>query len=375
MNEFCRLDQKEFFDSCHIINHIPDAFLLVDEQGRIVASNDTVKEVLGWKPNEIIGSDIEILISPDLRNKHKVYRQQFYKEPFHRNMNELVNLSALHKKGYNVPVDIKLSFISIKDRIYGIAILRDATVQRKLHKSLEEKNQTLEKTVAEKNHLLGIAAHDMRNPIGMIQNFAQILMTESIGALNEDQTEFVNRIHQSAVFMAGLLEDLLDLSSIESGTMNLRKEEFRFGDLMKDILLANYIHAQEKNISLEVNCDDCNELRLTADKRKFHQVFHNLIDNAIKYSPENTTVNIVANKSEKHFDFSVKDHGVGIPEEDLASLSQPFFRARNKPTGGEKSTGLGLYITNRIIEAHGGTLKVDSQNGKGSVFTVEIPIN
>ncbi len=374
MTRECPFNQQSIFDTCHILHQIPDIFLLVDEAGKIMVANNAIEKILGWKADEVLGASVEILLAPEQRNHHAKLRHQFFQKPTHRDMNKLLNLMAQHKKGYLVPVDIKLSFIEMDNATYSVAIVRDMTIQRQMQKELEKKNTELETLLQEKNHLLGIAAHDLRNPIGIIQNFSQILLTGSIGPLNDDQREFVQRINQSSQFMMGLLEDLLDFSAIESGTMNLRKEAFSLAALLKEVLTGNRIVANEKSIELIVKQDVPDDFKITADKAKLHQVLNNLISNAIKYSPSNSTVEISTSVSDDTLEFSVQDHGVGIPEEDLEHLFQPFFRANNKPTAGEKSTGLGLFITRRIIEAHGGTLHVDSRNGEGSRFSFHMPL-
>ena len=368
------LTQKEILDACRIIEHIADIFLLVDAQGNIVKTNHALETILGWKPKEVIGEKIEILLSPEVRINHQKHRDHFYKEPKNRDMNQLLNLTALHKKGYLVPIDIKLSFIEIQNRTYGIAIVRDVTKQRELQDSIEDKYKIIKQTLSEKNHLLGIAAHDMRNPIGIIQSYAQILLSRNLGPLNEEQNEFVTRIHQSSQFTMGLLEDVLDFSTIESGTMNLNKEVFLFSDLLKEIMPANKIYAQEKSIELKLNTSPTDGVLINADKRKLHQVLHNLINNAIKYSPAHSQININSGTSSKSLLFSVEDQGVGIPKDDLDKLFEAFYRAKNKPTAGEKSTGLGLFITKRIVEAHEGKLYVNSVNGNGSIFSVDLPV-
>ena len=374
MNPNINLCQGEVFDTYQIIDHIPDIFLLVDSNGKIVKANVALETILGWPPREVIGTEVEILISPELRSGHSKKRQHYFDTPRTRDMNELVNLTALHKKGYTIPIDIKLSSIDISGETFGIAIVRDATKQRKLQNDLEDKYKIIKQTLAEKNHLLGIAAHDMRNPIGIIQSYAQILLSHTIGKLNKDQDEFIDRIYQSSIFTMGLLEDTLDFSAIESGTMTLNKEHFKFSELINEIMPANIIYAKEKSIKLNLHTNSVSTVTLNADKRKLHQVTHNLLNNAIKYSPTKSQININAAVKGDNLLLSIEDQGVGISKEDLLNLFQPFYRAKNKPTSGEKSTGLGLFITRRIVEAHNGKIHVNSVDGNCSIFSIEMPI-
>jgi len=338
-------------------------------------ANSRIEQVLGWKPEEITGIELEMLLPPEMRQSHFDIREKFFKVPVVRDMSERVDLYGWHKLGYAVPVDIKLSTTIINDECYGIAILRDDSLRRKLYAELEEKNKNLNKLLEEKNNLLGMAAHDLRNPIGVIQSFSKIMLSKSIGPLTDDQNEFIKRIDQSSVFMMGLLEDVLDFSKIESGTMKLKHEDFAISDLLDDALASNKIHARSKHIKLLVEGNGILQKVINADKNKLFQVMHNMIDNAIKYSNKNTVVNVDINVLEDKLQFTVTDQGVGIPENDLKNLFEPFFRAKNKPTGGEKSTGLGLFIIKRIVEAHKGKLSVKSKSGQGSTFSFSLPLN
>jgi len=364
---------NSLIDACEIIEHLPDVFLLVSRDGRIVVANSHIEKILGWKRDEIIGVELEMLLPPEMRQSHFNIRDKFFKVPVVRDMSQRLDLNGWHKLGYLVPLDIKLSTTYIEDECYGIAILREDTLRRELHEKLEEKNKNLKKLLEEKNNLLGMAAHDLRNPIGVIQSFANIMLSKSIGPLTDDQHEFIKRIDQSSVFMMGLLEDVLDFSTIESGTMKLTREEFPIGDLIKEGLSSNKVHARTKDITLLLEDNGALQEKINGDKNKLFQVMHNMIDNAIKYSENNTVVNIKVDVVGDNVRISVSDQGVGIPEDDLKNLFEPFFRAKNKPTGGEKSTGLGLFIIKRIVEAHKGELAVSSIDGQGSKFSFSLP--
>jgi len=361
-------------NGCEIIDRIPDVLILTDQEGKIVLTNDVVEDFLGWKQHEILGLSIEMLIPPENRESHVNMRQNLFSDYNDRPLNSRINLLAWHKLGYEVPVDIKLSVTEINNKKYALAIIRDVTQQYNLQCDAEKKNKELQNLLDEKNNFLGIAAHDLRNPISSIQNFSQILLAHNIGPLTMDQEEFISRIHQSSEFMLNLLEDLLDFTTIESGTLNLRKTRFDILNLVDEVIVSNKIRARVKNISINFSQNLSHPLIIEADESKIHQVLNNLVDNAIKYSPENSDIEVICHLNKNQFSFNVIDSGIGIPEEDLPNLFQPFYRANNKPTKGEKSTGLGLFITKRIIDAHGGQLKVKSKSGIGSEFNVSFSI-
>ena len=365
---------NSLIEACEIIDHMPDVFLLVSRDGRIVMANSCIEKILGWKPEEIIGLELEVLLPPDNRHVHFNFRERFFKHPVKMDMSDRLDLIGWHKSGYPVPIDIKLSTTYIEKECYGIAIIRDDKLRRDLLAELEEKNKHLENLLEEKNNLLGMAVHDLRNPIGVIQSFAKVMLSKSIGPLTDDQNEFLKRINSSSVFMMGLLEDVLDVSEIESGAMTLNVEDFSAGVLLDDALAASKIHARSKDIELLVEDNGVLQEILHGDKNKLFQVMHNMVDNAIKYSEKNTIVKVNFNVKDNELEVSVVDQGVGIPEDDLDHLFEPFFKAKNKPTNGEKSTGLGLFIIKRIVEAHKGTLSVESKNGQGSKFSFTLPL-
>ncbi len=250
-----------------------------------------------------------------------------------------------------------------------------ANTQRKLAKKTAE----LEHTNEFKNQMLGMAAHDLRNPLTVILNFSEFLMEDyNEGELNEDQFELVKEIKNSSEYMLQIVEELLDISAIESGSISLEKEEVDLNELIEHSVILNRPTAEKKDIRLELDTQE-EPCMAEIDPHKFQQVLNNLISNAIKYShPESTaTVGIKKNSSDSDkvsaIIIFVSDEGQGIPEEEREKLFRPFANINVEATGGERSIGLGLAISKRIVEAHGGTIDVETEVGEGSTFFVRLP--
>ena len=241
--------------------------------------------------------------------------------------------------------------------------------QRKLTKT----NVELEKLNTLKNQFLGMAAHDLRNPLSNIFSFSGLLEKNKDQFKTEYQT-FIHYIHQSSQLMLNLVEDLLDISSIENGNIQLRLETLDIVELIKNNIFFNMNLAKEKNISL-VFSPATDKKKVVVDKGKIDQVLNNLISNAIKYSHEHTHIEIELKEDKQFIMCSIKDQGQGVPQPELEHLFKPFQKTSTKTTAGESSTGLGLYIVKRIIEAHQGTIWVKSQLGEGSTFHFSLPIN
>lgn len=239
-------------------------------------------------------------------------------------------------------------------------------------KEMEELNKRLQQLNEEKNYMLGVASHDLRNPIGNIITLAGFIENESTNSLSPQHREYLEIIQRSGKELIQLINDLLDVSQLESGKRSLEVKEINLQDLFEMVIAENKAHADRKNIELHYSMDD-ETLKLSADYLQMKQVLNNLVSNAIKFSHSGKSVELTANLKEESILISVIDQGQGIPANELNLLFKPFITSSVRSTGGEKSTGLGLVITKKLIEQHGGALSVDSEQGKGSVFTIIMP--
>jgi len=263
----------------------------------------------------------------------------------------------------------------IKELLAYQAKEQDREVSHNLLKDLILKYSEAEKKLAElnqlKNKFLGIAAHDLRNPLTSIRGFSEILLSEEAGPVSAEQKEFLEIINKTSDEMLHLVNDLLDVSVIESGKLDLT---MRFGSLKK--ILADRIRllhaiAEKKNITVEANYGDVPDVRF--DASRISQVGDNLIGNAIKFSPNGSRVYVSLQQKERRLQISVRDEGPGLSSEDLQKLFGTFQKLSARPTGGEKSTGLGLAIVKKIIDAHQGEVWAESTPGRGATFSFNLP--
>ncbi len=238
---------------------------------------------------------------------------------------------------------------------------------------IETQKQELEALNVQKNELLGIAAHDLRNPLSAIQVYSEMLLRMLNDNLTEKQQDFLERIHHSSLFMAKLIDDLLDLSKIESGILVLEKTLFDYLVLVQHNVQTNAVLAEKKQIRIEFS-HESSLPALPIDPQKIEQVLNNLLSNAIKFSHPRTTISVRVFRRDKMMMTEVSDQGQGIPNDELPHIFKTFHKSSVQATDGEKSTGLGLAIAKKIIEGHGGTLEVKSQVGKGSVFFFGLPV-
>jgi len=236
-------------------------------------------------------------------------------------------------------------------------------------KELEEQNKALKLLNEQKNEFLGMAAHDLRSPIGVIQGFSQLLEDE----LGDDYKDYTSMIINESSKMLHLLNELLDISKIEAGKLDLKKSETDYISFIKRNIKMNELLAQNKKISIVGDFEIPSQI-LSFDEGKIEQVLNNLISNAVKYSYPNSTITVKVFKGNHQIITQVVDEGQGISENEIDGIFKPFKKTSTKPTGGENSHGLGLAIVKKIIDGHDGSVGVSSELGKGSTFYFVLPI-
>ena len=241
-------------------------------------------------------------------------------------------------------------------------------------RELHRKNAELKKLNDLKNQFLGMAAHDIRAPTGNIMSLGSMLLEDLSGKLEPEHIQFLEMIVDQSTFMLGMLEDLLDITAIDSGKLTLHLETGNLSEVIEGAIALHKRHAASKNISISW-AGASSPLLLLMDKRKILQCVSNLISNAVKYSPLNSSVHIAVNITANAFNIQVMDQGPGLSKEDCHKLFQPFKRLNSVPTAGESSTGLGLAIVQKIVSAHHGKTAVKSELGHGSCFSIELPRN
>lgn len=247
------------------------------------------------------------------------------------------------------------------------------TVQA-LQAKLLQRNQELARSNDQKNELLGMAAHDLRNPLSVVTGYAAILEKGMAGPLTDKQKNLVSNIHSTGREMQTLLEDLLSVSQIEAGRLNLNRSLVDPCALLDSVLQLQELQASAKDIELEISFDRALPTSVLLDASKIKQAMANLLSNAIKFSQPATKIQVRLYQEGHSLVMKVADQGPGIPGNELHMLFQPFQCTSVKSTAGERSTGLGLAITKRIIEGHAGEIRVDSQVGQGTTFTIRIPV-
>ena len=264
------------------------------------------------------------------------------------------------------------TFMQIADQLSVILEKGNLVSQLAAKKDeIELTNAELRRANELKNTFLGIATHDLRGPIGNIRMIADLLLDDEINLTESERAGLIHDIGVQSTHMLTLLNDLLDVTRIESGKLELRFEAFSLRPFLEDLANRHAMMATPKGTKVLLGAFP--DMKITADPVRVRQVIDNLISNAIKYSPPGSTVTLSVEAVRDGCRISVQDEGPGITDEDRKKLFKDFAKLSAKPTGGEKSIGLGLAISRRIVEAHGGRIGVDSDPGNGATFWFIIP--
>jgi len=374
-----------------LLEAAPDAIVKVDRAGRIVLLNRATESLFGYTREELVGQQIEKLVPLSSRNGHVDKRATYWENPVTRPMGQGLTLSALRKDGTEFPVEISLSPVHAGEEVRVVAIIRDVTERKRIEEEMLSMEQRFNKTLAAKNvelerrnleveradrlksEFLASMSHELRTPLHTIIGFSELLGEEIQGPLTPKQRRFVEHIHRDSQHLLELINDILDLSKIESGRVELRREVFESSTEIAETLDSVRLSAENKGIDLRSRIEG--RWPLDADKVRFREVLLNLLSNALKFTPSGGSVTVEIGDSESA-DFScisVQDTGVGIAAGEEESIFDKFYQVGSTTKGVREGTGLGLTITRHIVELHGGRIWVKSEVGKGSRFSFTMP--
>ncbi len=370
-----------------LLEAAPDAILEVDPEGRIVVANTEAERLFQRSREELVGLPVEALLPERFRGGHFAHRAHYAAHPVRRPMGAGLDLYGVRKDGTEFAVDINLSPLSGVEGGHVMCVVRDVSQRRSAEERIRVLNQSLERRSSElaaandelswrnqeveranrlKSEFLASMSHELRTPLNTILGFSELLSEQNSGPLNEKQKRFLTHIQHDAGHLLELINDVLDLSKIEAGRLELRLEEFPMAVAAAEVLSSIRPLAATKGISLDSDLDT--QLMLNADRLRFKEILYNLLSNAIKFTPSGGRVWIETSVADGSVCILVGDTGIGIEPEDQQEIFESFRQVSATTKGVREGTGLGLAITKRLVEHHGGRIWVESEPGKGSRF-------
>ena len=392
-----------------------EGLIMVDEAGVILAANPVSEQIFGYSKGELVGMQLELLLPQAIRKSHVNLRQGFNAHPTPRRMGMGRDLIAIRKDGLEFPVEVSLSFTRYKSQLMVMAFVSDITQRKQaqdaikrseeqlivyaaeLENKVQIRTEALNNTVAElerevqirkkaekeikdslhkerelnelKSKFVSLASHEFRTPLSAILSSASLIAQYKDKHELDKIDKHIGRIKSSVMHLTNILNDFLSLGKLEEGKIEVNREELQ---------LEPFFHEIEEEIKLTLKAGQHIEVEcasalttLRTDARILRNVLFNLISNASKYSPENKPIHLGCKLVGSQVQFSVRDEGIGIPDDDKKHIFERFFRATN--AGNIQGTGLGLNIVRRYAELLGGNIAFESTYGKGSTFTLSLP--
>ncbi len=367
-------DTEEKFRTISTSAH--DAIIMIDDEGKVTYWNKAAENMFGYSTQEIIRQDLHAILVPHhYYEAHTTGFDKFKSTGKGVLIGKTAELEGVKKDGTRLPIELSVSAINIKDRWNAVGIIRDIT-ERKQAEELRINMEAAEIANKAKSDFLASMSHELRTPLNAIIGFSQLLEEQYFGDLNEKQTEYVNDVLESGKHLLSLINDILDLSKIEAGKMELELSSVKIKELLENSMVMIKEKALAHGISLKVHVTgDFESLEIMADERRLKQVMFNLLSNAAKFTPDVGVITVEGRKEGKELIISISDTGIGIAPDDQGKIFDEFYQISGSIKDKTPGTGLGLPITKRIVEMHSGRIWVESEGlGKGSRFTFTLPI-
>lgn len=405
------------FDRTHmtsLFENATEGIILTDGNGTIVLANPSAEQIFGYDSHELIGQPIEVLIPRKFSSHHTALRKDFYATPSNRTMGSGRDLFAVRKNGSEFPVEVSLSHYRQDQEQYVIAFVVDITTRKDTERSIQQKQKELEAITQEvqllntqleakvlertgilkealekleqsqeelnealkkekqlnelKSRFVSMASHEFRTPLSTILSSATLVSKYPLVEDEPKREKHLSRIKDAVNHMNELLEDFLSLGKLEENKVGFVPADFAPKDFVEEIIDEMRVQAKDGQ---QIVFDYQGQDRFFTDKRVLKVTLLNLLSNAIKFSAENQVIRIQVNNRNDVLNISIKDQGIGIPEEDIPYLFDTFFRSKN--ASNIQGTGLGLPIIKRYLQLLHGTIQIRSVVEEGTEVLVSIP--
>ena len=359
-----------------VLESAAEGILLTDSTGAILLVNRRVEELFGYTREELFGQSVDMLLVDAQRTLHAAHRQDYYAEPASRSMGIGMEVFGQRKDGSMFPIEVSLSYMRNDGELQVMALVSDISERKQIEQErLDNQRIQLEvnqerEIIALRQQFMSMVSHEFRTPLTVIASSTEILQHYDDRLSRERRMEKLQVINGQVRAMVTLLDDILALNKIQAGVSDFSPETLDLLALCMTIL--NNVKIMDQDRHHFIFDSQSASTPILADRRLLEHCITNLLSNAVKYSPPETSIRLSLSSNGNSVNLEVGDQGIGIPVEDQQHLFEPFYRAHNarKIDG----TGLGLAIVKHNVEQHGGTITCRSAEGKGTTFSIHLPI-
>ena len=338
-----------------LLESAPDAMVIVDEEHRIVLINALAEALFGYRRNELLGQPIEMLMPERAREKYQA-----------ASLGGVIELDGVRKDATTVPVEVSLAPLRTEAGILVSNAIRDITQRRQIEARLAQASQA-------KSDFLANVSHELRTPLNAIIGFSEMIRDAVIGPVDARYREYGGDINEAGRHLQNIINDILDISKIEGGRLELREEIVSIGESVEACRRIIATMAQAAGVSLSINLP--NSLPpIRSDQVRFQQILLNIMSNAVKFTPSGGRVSVSAAIGADGAVVAVEDTGIGMKPEDIAVALEPFRQIDGALSRRFNGTGLGLPLAKALVELHGGCLEIQSAPSEGTTVRIHLPL-
>tara|TARA_R110002095_G_scaffold89232_1_gene77863 strand:+ start:2398 stop:5379 length:2982 start_codon:yes stop_codon:yes gene_type:complete len=356
-----------------IMDNVMDAIITINPEGKIEEFNLGAERLFGYHNHEVIGNNVSLLIAPLHQNVPFDFSEGELNPQLMRAIGTRQEIVAQRKDGSTFPAELAVSSVVLADRKIFTGIIQNISERKEYERSLNEARKRAETANEAKSEFLANMSHEIRTPMTAILGFTDILLSQ---LKNKDDLEFAKIVKQNGEYLIVVINDILDLSKIEARKMKLEHVPINVQEFVSDLAALMQVKAVSSGLNFRITFENPIPETITTDPTRLRQILINLLGNAIKFtdsgSVELRIKTIHPENASAFLQFSVIDTGIGIAEDALAQIYQPFTQADNSTTRKYGGTGLGLAITKRLVAMLGGTIQVTSARGVGTTFTFTV---
>jgi len=385
-----------------LLETMVEGYITIDTNGMIIAFNAAAERIFGYAADEVAGKNVKMLMPEPHCSAHDGYLMHYLHTGEKKIIGTGREVMGLAKDGSAIPLELAVTEVCLGDERKFIGTVRDISERVDSRQAIEEKNRELERANTTKSEFLANMSHELRTPLNAIIGFSDLLKDGMLGEVSAEQKEPLDEIYNSGQHLLSLINEILDLSKVEAGKMELELGESSVPDTLQSSYAMVRERAMKRQIQLELDCADGIDT-WQMDQRRIKQVIINLLSNAIKFTPKGGSVRMAArmvngealdvrcetldegcenhtslltpdsSHNENFLEISVADTGIGIKPEDQRRLFQPFVQLDDSLSRRYEGTGLGLALSRKIVELHGGRIWLESKKDHGSTFYIALP--
>ncbi|MEO3434117.1 ATP-binding protein [Inquilinus sp. CAU 1745] len=357
-----------------ILDAAPDAVITIDSGGLVVDLNQTAERMFGYPPERAIGRAIADLIIPArYREAHRHGLANYLATGQSAMLDRRIEVSASRADGSEFPVELAIGAFVLDGEQFFTARLRDITDRKRTEEAITQARNAAEEANRSKSEFLANMSHELRTPLNAIIGFTEALHAEMFGPMDARQRDYLADVLGSGHYLLAIINDILDLSKIEAGRLDLSPSPVDVAAMLRDCLALVRERALEKRIRIALEAQD-GMPPLNADKLRLKQIALNLLSNALKFTPEGGEIAVSARPApDGGMEVAVRDTGIGMSRDHVALAMQPFGQVENSFTRRHDGTGLGLPLVNKLVAMHQGTVDIASEIGRGTTVTIRFP--